>query len=69
MSGPDLSVTVVPCFADIHNSGRKRKVDGSRLEAGDLEICCKPDGSRWLLGTGGFGQVIQLTAMASYWES
>eukprot|EP00891_Asterochloris_glomerata_P007989 jgi/Astpho2/7989/Aster-x1474 len=45
--------------AYIHVPGRKRKVDGSRLEANDLEICRRPDGSRWLLGTGGFGQVFK----------
>ena len=57
-------MTAVSCVADVHNPGRKRKVDGSRLEASDLEICRRPDGSRWLLGTGGFGQVTQLIAMA-----
>ena len=54
----------VPFSADIHVPGRKRKVDGSRLEANDLEICRRPDGSRWLLGTGGFGQVTRLAATA-----
>ena len=57
-------LTGVPFSADIHVPGRKRKVDGSRLEANDLEICRRPDGARWLLGTGGFGQVTRLAATA-----
>ena len=50
------------CFvpAEIHFSQtamRVHMISSGRVEATEIQICRRPDGSDWLLGVGGYGKV------------